>query len=85
MLRDEVEECLTSKSSDFQYYAKDLLRKTGECAAAAFLLEAACQTLEENGENRFMRVAEIYIQTHLGHERIPIDTLKRADDIIYLA
>jgi hypothetical protein len=76
---------MTSKTFDFHYYAKDLLRIIGECAAAAFLSEAAHRTLEENGEDRFMRVSEIYVQRHLAHARIPIDTLKYSDDIIYLA
>lgn len=85
LLRDEVEECLTSKALKFQYYAKDFLRKTGECAAAAFLSEAAHCALEGEGKDRFMRVAEIYTRRNLAHERIPIDILEGADDIIYLS
>lgn len=85
LIRDEIEKILALGSLDSQYYAKDLLRTIGECAAAAFLLEAAMQMIESKGEDRFLKVADVYIRTHLNHEPIPIDLFHGADEIVLIS
>ncbi len=83
-LREEIEKMPTEEMSVVQYYAKDLLSEIGQCAAASFLIEAAQQILEENAQDRLMKVAHAYICKHLNHERIPVDILKSSDDVILI-
>lgn len=85
LVRNECDRALALGPLDSQYYAKDLLRELGECAAAAFLCEAAEQLITEEGEDRLLKVADAYIRTQLGHERLPLDVLQRADEIIRIA
>lgn len=85
LIKEESERVLSLDYWDSQYYAKDLLRQMGECAAAAFLQEAAAQMIEEKGEFRFLKVADAYMRSHLTHERLPLTALQGADEIIQIS
>ena len=85
LIKEESERVLSLDYRDSQYYAKDLLRQMGECAAAAFLQEAAAQMIEEKGEFRFLKVADAYLCSHLTHERLPLTALQGADEIIQIS
>lgn len=83
-LREEIEKMPATEASVTQYYAKDLLREIGECAAASFLIETAQQMTETTARDRFMKVARAYAYVHLKCERIPVDVLKSSDDVIHI-
>jgi len=70
---------------DSQFYAKDLLRSLGECAAATFLMEAGFRMIKEHGDYRFRKIAEVYIHKHLLKDRMPLPQLKSADQIIRIS
>ncbi|MFQ5864228.1 MAG: acyl-CoA dehydrogenase family protein [bacterium] len=84
LITQELEDLVTLNTNESQYYAKDLLISLGELASAAFLLDAGESIAETNGDQRFRKVAEIYIRRHLIREKLPLNLLQNSDLIIYL-
>ncbi len=83
-LEKNIELILKMEGSDAQYYAKDLLTSLGECAAAAFAIDAGLQMAAKHKDFRFLKIADIYIHRHLLKSEIPLISLKNAEELIQI-